>query len=104
MKKRVKRIVLVILSGGATLSGHVVWAQDGINAINQANTMVRSYFNVGVNLFYAVAAVFGVIGAVKVYKSILHGDREGGMAASAWFAGCIFTVITVTVIRAFFGL
>jgi hypothetical protein len=41
-------------------------AQDGNAGINEANTAVRSYFDTGTNLMYAIGAVLGLIGAVKV--------------------------------------
>ena len=42
------------------------YCQDGNAGINEANTKVRSYFSAGTNLMYAVGAVVGLIGAVKV--------------------------------------
>jgi len=34
-------------------------AQDGNAGINQANTLVRSYFAAGENLMYAIGAILG---------------------------------------------
>jgi glycerol uptake facilitator-like aquaporin len=77
---------------------------DGNNGINQANTLVRGYFDAGTNLMYAVGAVLGLIGAVKVYQKWNHGDHDTGKVAAAWFGSCIFLVIVATVIKSFFGL
>lgn len=44
----------------------VVVAQDGNAGIQEANQKVRSYFNSGTSLMYAVGAILGLIGAVKV--------------------------------------
>jgi glycerol uptake facilitator-like aquaporin len=55
---------------------------DGNNGINQANTMVRSYFDTGTQLMYAVGAVLGLIGAVKVYQKWSHGDHDTGKVAA----------------------
>ena len=82
----------------------LVSAQDGNAGINQANQMVRSYFSTGTNLMYAVGAIVGLIGAVKVYQKWNSGDHDTGKVAAAWFGSCIFLVIVVTVIRSFFGL
>ncbi|PWT74958.1 MAG: carbamoyl phosphate synthetase [Bacteroidetes bacterium] len=79
-------------------------AQDGNAGINQANTTVRSYFDAGTNLMYAVGAILGLIGAVKVYQKWNHGDHDTGKMAAAWFGSCIFLVIVATVLRSFFGL
>lgn len=48
--------------------GYSAIAQDGIAGINEANQKVRSYFDAGTNLMYAVGALLGLIGAVKVYQ------------------------------------
>jgi Domain of unknown function (DUF4134) len=77
---------------------------DGNNGINQANTLVRGYFDSGTNLMYAVGAVLGLIGAVKVYQKWSHGDHDTGKVAAAWFGACIFLVVVATVIKSFFGL
>lgn len=79
-------------------------AQDGNAGINEANTKVRSYFAAGVNLMYAVGAIVGLIGAVKVYQKWNSGDHDTGKVAAAWFGSCVFLVIVATVIRSFFGI
>src|SRR5665647_3415949 len=47
-------------------------AQDGIAGINEANQKVRSYFDAGTQLMYAVGALVGLIGAVKVEQKIFN--------------------------------
>ncbi len=81
----------------------MVYAQDGNAGINEANTKVRSYFQSGTNLMYAVGAIVGLIGAVKVYQKWNSGDHDTGKIAAAWFGSCVFLVIVATVIRSFFG-
>lgn len=81
----------------------VAHAQDGIEGINEANTKVRSYFSAGTNLMYAVGALLGLIGAVKVYQKWNAGDQDTGKVAAAWFGSCIFLVVVATVIQSFFG-
>lgn len=79
------------------------WAQDGTAGINEANTKVRSYFSAGTNLMYAVGAIVGLIGAIKVFNKWNAGDHDTGKVAAAWFGSCVFLVIVATVIRSFFG-
>lgn len=81
----------------------VGWSQDGNAGINEANTRVRSYFASGVNLMYAVGAIVGLIGAIKVYQKWNSGDHDTGKVASAWFGSCVFLVIVATVLRSFFA-
>lgn len=78
-------------------------AQDGIAGINEANAKVRSYFAAGTNLMYAVGALLGLIGAVKVYQKWNSGDPDTGKVAAAWFGSCVFLVVVATVIKSFFG-
>ncbi len=79
-------------------------AQDGTAGIEQANTQVRSYFDVGCNLMYAIGAVLGLVGAIKVYQKWQHGHPDTGSTAAAWFGSCIFLVVVATVLKSFFGL
>lgn len=79
------------------------FSQDGNAGINEANTKVRGYFDSGTNLMYAVGALLGLIGAVKVYQKWNAGDPDTGKVAAAWFGSCVFLVIVVTVIKSFFG-
>lgn len=79
-------------------------AQDGNAGINEANSKVRSYFDSGTNLMYAVGAILGLIGAVKVYQKWNGGDPDTGKVAGAWFGSCVFLVVVATVIRSFFGI
>src|SRR6202451_290707 len=77
---------------------------DGNAGINQANTTVRGYFDAGTTLMYAVGAILGLTGAVKVYQKWNHGDHDTGKVAAAWFGSCIFLVVVATVIKSFFGI
>lgn len=79
------------------------FAQDGTAGINEANTKVRSYFSAGTNLMYAVGAIVGLIGAIKVFNKWNAGDHDTGKVAAAWFGSCVFLVVVATVIRSFFG-
>lgn len=86
------------------LATQVIKAQDGAAGIEQANSMVRQYFDVGINLVYAVSAVLGLVGAIRVYQKWSAGHPDTGSTAAAWFGSCIFLVIVATVLRFFFGL
>ena len=100
MKKRgLCFVILVAVWAGG-------WAQtaDGGTGIDQANTLVRSYFDPATNLMYAVGAILGIVGGVKVYQKMSEGDHDAWKKASAWFGSCIFLVVVATVLKAFFGL
>ncbi|GGB23858.1 hypothetical protein GCM10011511_54680 [Puia dinghuensis] len=87
------------------LSSIALHAQDGNAGITQANTMIRNYYADGVNLMYAIAAILGLVGAVKVYREWNHGhQQEAYRAAAGWFGSCVFLVVVATVIKSFFGI
>ena len=54
---------------------------NGIAGITEATNMVTSYFDPGTKLVYAVGAVVGLIGGIKV---------------------CIFLIVAATILRSFF--
>jgi len=100
-KRNLKR--LAITAGMMVIALHVV-AQSGEQGIQEANTMIRGYFDDGSKLMYAVGAIIGLIGAVKVYQKWNSGDQDTAKTAAAWFGSCVFLVIVVTVIKSFFGI
>ncbi|HVB02792.1 MAG TPA: DUF4134 domain-containing protein [Chitinophagaceae bacterium] len=77
---------------------------NGNAGITQAATQVKSYFDAGTSLMYAIGAVVGLVGAVKVYQKWNHGDHDTSKVAAAWFGSCVFLVIVATVLKSFFGL
>ena|SRR5258706_6047173 len=98
-----KHLRFVLVSTLLLLISLYTSAQDGNAGINEANNKVRSYFGTGTNLMYAVGAIVGLIGAIKVYQKWNSGDHDTGKVAAAWFGSCVFLVIVATVIKSFFG-
>ncbi|REA63828.1 carbamoyl phosphate synthetase [Dyadobacter luteus] len=99
---KVKRKLLLTAVGAVTAVS--AFSQDGAAGIEEANSQVRSYFEPGTNLMYAIGAVLGLVGAVKVFQKWNAGDQDTGKVAAAWFGSCIFLVVVATVLQSFFGL
>lgn len=99
-KEKVRMVCVLLL---LFVCFFTAYAQDGIAGINEANQKVRSYFDAGTELMYAVGALLGLIGAVKVYQKWNAGDPDTGKVAAAWFGSCVFLVVVATVIKSFFG-
>jgi hypothetical protein len=97
-----KRVAAALVIG--TFSALTALGQDGAAGIEEANSQVRSYFEPGTNLMYAIGAVLGLVGAVKVFQKWNAGDNDTGKVAAAWFGSCIFLVVVATVLQSFFGL
>lgn len=94
---------IAILTALLMIFDSALYGQDGNAGINEANAKVRSYFAAGTKLMYAVGAILGLIGAVKVYQKWNAGDQDTGKVAAAWFGSCVFLVVVATVIKSFFG-
>lgn len=101
---RQQALLKTLLFAVALFAVYPVFAQDGAAGINQATTQVKSYFDAGTNLMYAIGAVVGIIGAVKVFNKWNAGEPDTNKVAAAWFGSCVFLVIVATVLKSFFGL
>ena len=75
---------------------------DGSAGIAEATQMVTSYFDPATKLIYAVGAIIGLIGGVKVYSKFASGDPDTGKTAASWFGACIFLIVAPTILRSFF--
>jgi hypothetical protein len=77
-------------------------AGNGTAGIQDATTQVTSYFDPLTKLMYAIGAVLGLVGAIKVYGKWNSGDQDTQKTAVSWFGSMIFLVIVATVVRSFF--
>ncbi|SHM23408.1 protein of unknown function [Chryseobacterium carnipullorum] len=100
MKKQRKKLLLLGLSFLAVTGA---FAQgNGTAGINEATQMVTSYFEPATQLIYAIGAVVGLIGGVKVYNKFSSGDPDTSKTAASWFGACIFLIVAATILRSFF--
>ena len=74
----------LLVSMGAFAQG------NGIGGITEATNMVTSYFDPGTKLIYAIGAVIGLIGGVKVYSKFSSGDPDTSK------------IVAATILRSFF--
>lgn len=100
MEKQRKKILLATT---ALLISSVAFAQgNGTAGITEATQMVTSYFDPATQLIYAIGAVVGLIGGVKVYNKFSSGDPDTSKTAASWFGACIFLIVAATILRSFF--
>ncbi|MFI3306613.1 MAG: DUF4134 domain-containing protein [Rikenellaceae bacterium] len=106
MTKETKRSLLL-----STITTTLIWVAtitvsyaqgDGLAGIAQATAMITSYFVPISQLMYAVGAVFGLVGAIKVFSKMQSGDPDTSKVAAAWGFACVFLVIAATILQAFF--
>ena len=95
-KKLILTLMAVVLASAAMAQG------NGIKGITDATSMVTSYFAPLTKLIYAVGAVVGLIGGIKVYQKFSSGDPDTSKTAASWFEACIFLVIVGVVLESFF--
>ncbi len=96
-----KKIYLVFTM--ALLSAANLLAQDdGSAGINEATKMITGYFDPATKLIYAIGAVVGLIGGVKVYGKFSSGDPDTSKTAASWFGACVFLIVAATILRSFF--
>ena len=105
-KQRYSKFLLlgIIICAFCVFNTSPLWAQDGNAGIAEATNKVKSYFDTGCDLMYAIGAVVGIIGAVKVFNKWNAGEPDTNKVAAAWFGSCIFLVVVATVLKSFFGI
>jgi len=88
--------VLMAVASSALAQG------NGTAGITEATQMVTSYFDPATKLIYAIGAVVGLIGGIKVYQKFSGGDPDTSKTAASWFGACIFLIVAATILRSFF--
>jgi hypothetical protein len=89
-------VAFLLTAAGAMAQG------NGSAGITEATQMVTSYFDPATKLIYALGAVIGLIGGVKVYSKFSSGDPDTSKTAASWFGACIFLIVSATILRSFF--
>ena len=79
MNQKITLMMLLLMT--ATIGAYV--QGNGIAGINEATKMVTSYFDPGTKLIYAVGAVVGLIGGIKVYNKFSSGDPDTSKTAAS---------------------
>ncbi|WP_278677533.1 MULTISPECIES: DUF4134 domain-containing protein [Bacteroidaceae] len=98
MKKKISlsMLLLYITVAAARAQG------NGMAGIQEATQMITGYFDPATKLIYAIGAVVGLIGGIKVYNKFSSGDPDTSKTAASWFGACIFLIVAATILRSFF--
>ena len=64
--------------------------------------LLAAILDPGTKLIYAIGAVVGLIGGIKVYNKFSSGDPDTSKTAASWFGACIFLIVAATILRSFF--
>jgi uncharacterized membrane protein YidH (DUF202 family) len=82
----------------------VLLFQPGLDEFGQAQHQLRSFFFPALDCAMVMAAILGIIGAVRIYHNWQMGERETTYQVSAWFFAALFVVVAGIFLRAVFGL
>ena len=99
MKKRILcSVMCAAIAAGAFAQGQ----GQGLAGINEATSLMTSYFDPATKLCYAIGAVLGLVGGIKTYGKFSSGDPDTSKTAASWFFACIFLIVAATILRSFF--
>ena len=75
---------------------------NGQAGITEATNLITGYFDPGTKLVYAIGAVCGLIGGVKVYNKFSSGDPDTSKTAASWVGACISLIVAAPILCSFF--
>ena len=79
-------------------------AQPGIDEMQQAQQQLSSSFFSALDFALVISAIFGIVGAVRIYHNWQMGHPRIDEAVMAWFFAAVFMVLAGAFLRAVFGL
>ena len=71
MRKRILLSVLCVLAAAGAFA-----QEQGLASINEATSLMTSYFDPATKLCYAIGAVLGLVGGIKTYGKFSSGDPD----------------------------
>lgn len=105
LKRIGNKVFLTLASmymGLGTMFAQTDRIQQGSRALADTKSKVQGYFEPLADIIYIVAAIVGLIGAIKVYSKFSSGDPDTGKTAASWFGAAIFIVVAVYALKAMF--
>jgi hypothetical protein len=92
------------LTGCLLLAAMAVMAQPGLNEMQQAQSDLSSSFFSALDCSLVVAAIFGILGAVRIYHNWQMGHPRMDQAVAGWFFAALFMVLSRVFLRAIFSI
>lgn len=100
MKKAVVSIYFMVSS--LVLAAQPGGVSSGASALQSLTSDLQEYIDPVTTVVYIVAAVIGVVGALRVYINWQAGKDNVMQNATGWFGSALFLLIANTVLRAMF--
>jgi len=92
------------LTGCLLLAAMALNAQPGLNEMQQAQSDLSSSFFSALDCSLVIAAIFGILGAVRIYHNWQMGHPRIDQAVAGWFFAALFMVLAGAFLRAIFGI
>lgn len=97
MSTRILTVCLCLLALGAN-------AQPGLDEMQQARQSLSSSFLSAMDCATMLAAIFGILGALRIYHNWQMGHPRMDEAVAGWFFAAFFVVLAGAFLKAMFGL
>ena len=97
-----RRILFSVMCAAIAAGAFAQGQGQGLAGINEATSLMTSYFDPATKLCYAIGAVLGLVGGIKTYGKFSSGDPDTSKTAASWFFACIFLIVAATILRSFF--
>jgi len=99
----VRQLAATVLLSGLTTTA---FAQNGIDAgaaaLQGLTSALDAYVDPVTTVVYVVAAVVGIVGALRVFVNWQNGKENVMASATGWLGACLFLLVANTVLRAMF--
>jgi hypothetical protein len=92
---------LLSLSYSLTVSAQPAGIERGASTLTTLTDSLERYIDPVTTVVYVVAAIVGLMGAIRVYTLWQQGERVMA-TASGWFGSALFLLIANTVLRSMF--
>ena len=95
-----KAILTLFILGSVHMS---LFAQDGIDELNQAASNLRSVYYAIIGFAYVICGVIGIIGSVRIYNKWNMG-KEVIEDIAGWGFALLFAVVSIVFVSGLMGL
>jgi hypothetical protein len=93
-----------IVMAGLLLTATAAMAQPGLNEMQQAQQDLTSDFFSALDCSFILAAILGIIGAVRIFSIWQLGRQRIFEELTAWFLAALFMVLAGAFLQAVFGI
>ena len=99
-----RQLLICILSLYLIALAFPASGQPGINEMQQASQDLAADFFSAFDLSLVIAAILGIIGAVRIYHNWQMGADRIDQQVAAWFFAAMFMILAGAFLKALFGL